>query len=259
MEEVIEEPIELFVRTTLTHDVSAVGSINQAVTETLDGYVTSEAENPLVNILRTAEQIIREYLDDKRGIRLKDLRAIPFGEETALVAEISGLRRIAAREIQDLEGLIQDRFMDTKIGFVVQQNTSDLVDLYGGMRLEFFLPKTDDQDKELIVGIAQFARDWMSERSFWLHSWSITILDGIFHFLFEVKGPNLFIDQDRAAIRQDIDRHFNREIEVYVRSEIETVVGPKDYESFTQLLDDFRQRNRNEYGVQIRESVINSR
>ena len=198
-------------------------------------------------------------MDDKRGIKLKDLRAIPFGEKTVLVAEISGLRRIAAREIQDLEGRIQDSLMDTKIRLAVQQNTSDLVDRYGGMRLEFYLPKTVDQDKELIVDIAQFARNWMSERSFSLHSWSVTTLDGIYHFLFEVKGPNLFTDQDLAAIRQDMDRNFNREIEIYVRSEIETVVGPNKYESFTQLLDDFRQRNRDEYGVQIRESIINSR
>ena len=259
VEEVVEQPIELFIRTTVTHDVSAVGSINQAVTETLDGYVTPETENPLVKILRTAEQVIREYFDEKRGIRLKDLRAIPFEDEIALVAEVSGLRRVAADEIQDLEDLIQDRLVDTKVGFVVQQNTSDLVDRSGGLRLEFYLPKTIHEEEKLIADMGQFARNWMSEKSFWLHSWSFTILDDVLHFLFEVKGPNLFTDENLAILKQDMSKHFNREIEIYVRSEIEAVVGPNDYESFTQLLDEFRQRNRDEYGVQIRESVIKAR
>ena len=259
VEEVVEQPIELFIRTTVTHDVSAVGSINQAVTETLDGYVTPETENPLVKILRTAEQVIREYFDEKRGIRLKDLRAIPFEDEIALVAEVSGLRRVAADEIQDLEDLIQDRLVDTKVGFVVQQNTSDLVDRSGGLRLEFYLPKTIHEEEKLIADMGQFARNWMSEKSFWLHSWSFTILDDVLHFLFEVKGPNLFTDENLAILKQDMSKHFNREIEIYVRSEIEAVVGPNNYESFTQLLDEFRQRNRDEYGVQIRESVIKAR
>lgn len=69
----------------------------------------------------------------------------------------------------------------------------------------------------------------------------------------------MFTDQDLAAIQQDLDKQFDIAIEFYVRSEIETVVGSKDYVSFSHLLDDFRQRNRSEYGTQIRQSVLNSR
>lgn len=256
----IDRPVELFVRTTVTHNVSAVGSINQDITESLGGYVSAKPANMRVRALRAAEQVIREYLDDQRGINLKDLRAIPFGNDMVLIAEISGIRHMALQEIEDLEERVKGRLVDTNVGFFVQQNVSDLVDHRGGIRLEFNSPEVPDpKGRELIAAIGQFAKDWMISRSFWLHAWSFTILDDVHHVLLEIKGPSLFTKEDLDIVRQDMVNHFGVDMEVFVRSEIETVVGPKEYVSFVQLLDDFRQRNRSAYGSEIRQAIVNSR
>ena len=260
LQDALKRPVELYVRTAVTHDVSSVGSVNQAINETLDGYLVAEPPNRRIAALRTAEQVIREYMDDRRGIGLKNLRLFPIGSQTALIAEVSGVRRISAEEIEDLEGRVQARLTDTNVAFAVQQDISELVDHLGGVRLEFNMPKQfSEEQREIGIGISEFVKDWMTERSFSIHSWSVTILDGIYHMLFEVKGPVLVTDKDLKALQQGIAGQFDIDTKVYVRSEIETVVGPGDYASFAELLNDFRARNRAEYGAEIRQSVIHSR
>ena len=260
LKDALDRPVELYVRTAVTHDVSAVGSVNQAINETLDGYLIREPPNPRIAALRTAEQVVREYLDDKRGIGLKNLRVFPVGTETVLIAELSGLRRISPQEIEELKGRVQQRLTDTSITFAVQQDISELVDHLGGVRLEFNSPRQFSEEEQIFsAGISEFAKNWMAKRSFSMHTWSITVLDGVYYLLFEVKGAALFTDQDLKALQQDIASEFDTDIEVYVRSEIETIVGPDNYESFAHLLNDFRARNRAAYRAEIRQSLIHSR
>ena len=98
----------------MTHDVSASGSISQFVEQTLDGISTTETGDQRLATLQTAEQIMREYLGDRRGIRLEGLNLIPSGSLMVLIAQISGVRQLAIKEIKELEALIQNQAAEGK-------------------------------------------------------------------------------------------------------------------------------------------------
>jgi uncharacterized hydrophobic protein (TIGR00271 family) len=257
------QPTRLFIRTTVTHDVSASGSISQFVEQTLDGISTTETRDQRLATLQTAEQILREYLGDRRGIRLESLNLIPFGSQMVLIAQISGVRQLASEEIKELEVLIQDQVVEgEKTQLLVQQETSELSDSLGSLRTEFTLPQslhTPVEVTDLIKSIAVFARDWLDGRDYWLHGWSITILDDVYHLLLEVRGVVLFGSEERNALKGELASAFDVPVEVYVRSQLDTVIGPGGNISFPDLLDDFRRRNRAAYGDEIKRSIIESR
>jgi hypothetical protein len=261
--ESIGQPTRLFIRTTVTHDVSASGSISQFVEQTLDGISTTETGDKRLATLQTAEQILREYLGERRGIRLESLNLMPSGPLLILIAQISGVRQLAIEEIKELEILIQNQAAEGKdTRLLVQQATSELTDSMGSLRTEFTMPQSGYMSVEVtdkMKSIAVFARDWLDRRGYWLHGWSITILDDVYHLLLEVRGAKLFDSEQREAIKQELASAFDAPVEVYVRSQLDTVVGPGGHIAFPDLLDDFRRRNRAVYGDAIKRSIIEAR
>ena len=261
--EITGQPTRLFIRTTVTHDVSASGSINQFVEQTLDGISTTETGDLRLATLQTAEQILREYLGERRGIRLESLNLIPSGPLMILIAQISGVRQLASGEIKELEILIQNQAAEGKsTRLLVQQEISELSDSLGSLRTEFTMPQSGDMPVEVtdkMKSIAVFARNWLESRDYWLHGWSITILDDDYHLLLEVRGTELFDGEEREAIKRELASAFDEPVEVYVRTQLDTVIGPRGNISFPDLLDDFRQRNRAAYGDEIKRSIIESR
>ncbi|MEA3301960.1 MAG: DUF389 domain-containing protein [Pseudomonadota bacterium] len=261
--EITGQPTRLFIRTTVTHDVSASGSINQFVEQTLDGISTTETGDLRLATLQSAEQIMREYLGERRGIRLESLNLIPSGPLMILIAQISGVRQLAIEEIKELEILIQNQVAEgKKTRLLVQQEISELSDSLGSLRTEFTMPQSGDLPVEVtdkMKSIAVFARTWLESRDYWLHGWSITILDDDYHLLLEVRGTELFDSEQRQAIKQELANEFEVSVEVYVRSQLDTVVGPGGHIAFPDLLDDFRRRNRAAYGDEIKRSIIEAR
>ena len=257
------QPTSLFIRTTVTHDVSASGSINQFVEQTLDGISTIATQDLRLITLQTAEQIIREYLGDRRGIHLEGLNLIPTDPLIALIAQISGVRQLAIEEIKELEGLIQNQVAEGNTArLLVQQETTELSDSLGVLRTEFTMPTSHHipvEVTDLMNSIALFARDWLDSKGYRLHGWSITMLDDVYHLLLEVRAAVLFDSQQRQAIKRELANEFAVPVEVYVRSQLDTVVGPGGHIAFPELLDDFRRRNRSAYGDEIKRSIIEAR
>ena len=258
------QPTSLFIRTTVTHDVSASGSINQFVEQTLDGISTIATQDLRLTTLQTAEQIIREYLGDRRGIHLEGLNLIPTGPLIALIAQISGVRQLAIEEIKELEGLIQNQVAEgNKARLLVQQEMTELSDSLGVLRTEFTMPTSHHipvEVTDLMNSIALFARDWLDSTDYRLHGWSITMLDDVYHLLLEVRAAVLFDSEQRQAIKRELANEFAVPVEVYVRSQLDTVVGPPGgHIAFPDLLDDFRRRNRAAYGDEIKRSIIEAR
>lgn len=229
--EITGQPTRLSIRTTVTHDVSASGPIRQFVEQMLYGISTAETQDQRQAILQTAEQILREYLGDRRGIRLESLNLIPFGSQKVLMAQISGVRQLASNEIKELEVLIQEQLAEgKKTQLLVQQEISELTDSMGSLRTEITLPQSRHTPVEvtaLIKSIALFAWDWLDGRGYWLHSWSITILDDVYHLLLEVRGVALFDSEQRDALKRELASAFDAPVEVYVRTQLDTVVGPR--------------------------------
>jgi uncharacterized hydrophobic protein (TIGR00271 family) len=250
--EITNQPTQLHVRTAITYRVSAQGSINRPIVQTLDGFQIRERAAPGVELLQPAEQVIREYLEEKL-IRLTYLRLFPFTEKYILLAELEGTRPLSLNEIRELERRINDQSdIHAELHLLIQFSRSELRDRSGRLRIEFDLPRIETRE-ELVLseGITQAAREWLKTRGYWLHSSSFTILDGTYNFLLEIYGRDLLGFEQRQELKERLLLDFDVPLELYVRSELEAVVGPDGNVPLPELLDTFRERNEAEYQDQL--------
>ena len=75
----------------------------------------------------------------------------------------------------------------------------------------------------------------------------------------ELKGPRLFSNEDYAELKSDLNGAFDVPMDVYVRSELESVLGPEGEVSLPDLLDDYRKRNREAYPEETRRLIEETR
>jgi uncharacterized hydrophobic protein (TIGR00271 family) len=249
---ITNQPTSLYVKTAITHRVSAQGSFNRRIVHTLDGIRMRERTAPGVEFLEPAEQVIREYLEEKL-IRLTHLKLFPFKEQYILFANLDGIRPLSLKEIRELERRINDQpDIHTSLHLLTQFSKSELRGRSGRIRIEFDLPRIETGE-ELVLreGMIQAAREWLKTRGYWLHSSSFTILDGTYNFLLEIYGQHLLGSEQRQELKERLFLDFDVPLELYVRSEIEAVVGPDGNMPLTELLDTFRERNETEYQDQL--------
>jgi hypothetical protein len=136
LERAIGLPVELFVRTTLTKSVSASGSIDQGVAQTLDGFKRRGASSPRIRLVQRAEQLVREFLGDRMGFELEGIETFPWGEGLAVVAEVSGPRQLRNAEIAALDDRLQAEAEEPLV-FGVTQAHVDVRTRQGSVRFEF--------------------------------------------------------------------------------------------------------------------------
>ena len=260
LEDRVGEPIELFVRTTVTHDVSASGSMHQAVAESLDGWsVPRDAVDPRVTLLQKAEQVLREHLDEKVGLHLETVEVYPTGTTMVLVAEIAGPRELRGREIEALERQLGEAIPGVPVQLFVRQESTTLRDRLGFVRVEFTHPTTSTELMEVEERFREFVGEWLSERQFRMHACSMTRLDGVNHYLLEVTGPRLFSKEDYAALKASIDAALDFPVTLYVRSEPESVLGVDGEQSLPRLLEEYQRRNQEAFQEERRRLIEEAR
>ena len=258
--EVAGKPVELHIRTSVTHDVSATGSIHQTMVETLDGFFVSKEPDQRIRTLQTAEQVIREYFDEKLSFHLESMQAYPAATKMNLVAEIAGARHLNGQEIGELERLIQEQLAIVPIRLLVREETKILRDKVGNVRTEFDMPRNPTVEEQAAIdSIVDLARSRLSGTTYWLYSWSVTILEGVYHILLEVKGPTLFSHEDLHALLRDLADAIDVPVEIYVRSVPEAVVGSQGYTSFEELLSHYLERNQTAYPDEMRQLILEGR
>lgn len=109
LESELKIPVELFVRSTPSNDISATGSINQVLTETLDGFFVSHESNPRIVLKKAAEQTIREYLDTQPALDLRDMHLMPLYGKELIVASVLGAADMSAKQVRNLELKLRER------------------------------------------------------------------------------------------------------------------------------------------------------
>ncbi|MBT8363966.1 MAG: TIGR00341 family protein, partial [Deltaproteobacteria bacterium] len=135
MEEALENelnsPVELFVRSTLSEDVSSTGSINQVLTETLDGFFVGRKPDPRIKLIKLAEQTIREYMDTKPALYVEEINLVPISGKPLILATLFGMRNLSPEEIQNLEFKIRQRTGDDTINLAIRHIDVEVHDRFG--------------------------------------------------------------------------------------------------------------------------------
>lgn len=256
LEETLGVPIDLFLRTTLTREVSSAGAFNNLVATTLDGFTLTGQSSKRARVVLVAEQIIREYLGDRISLQLEGLQSVAVGDQVALIAEVTGARRLRRGEIGELEERIQAQVTGTPVRLAVRHESTGLSDRRGAFRTELTMRRPASEHEQAVIDrIHNIARTSLREAGYRLDGWSVAPLEGTFYGLFEVKGPRLFTREELLELKGLLEAAIEEPLEIYVRSVPETVVSEEGHTSLEELLASFDERTQAAYGLETRELI----
>jgi uncharacterized hydrophobic protein (TIGR00271 family) len=129
------QPVHLFMRCSLTKDITATGSTTLRPYLSLNGKVTTAPISPDMRLLQQAEQVAREVVANRPNIILKDVQLVRFPAGPVVVVSIETSRRPAPERIKLFEQLLQERLGDPTVRVVVRMAES--VDITSKGRLLF--------------------------------------------------------------------------------------------------------------------------
>ena len=140
LEEALEMPVDLVVRTVMAKDVTPRGSRLQVKRPDFDGKFLATRPEGTEAKEAMVEQVIREYFEGEPGFELTNVEygAASKGEGLVL-AYIDTLRRLASSEIDELQNVLRGRLGDEKLEFFVRVDTSQLESNRGPVRVEWTL------------------------------------------------------------------------------------------------------------------------
>jgi uncharacterized hydrophobic protein (TIGR00271 family) len=116
----VGEPVHLFVRCSLTKDVTATGATGLLTGRNLDGKFTTDAIAPEAQMLQSAEQFVREILINFPEVTLNDIELVTLPTGPVLVVSVQMPRTPLPVGIQRLEQLLQERIGDPRTRLVVR-------------------------------------------------------------------------------------------------------------------------------------------
>jgi uncharacterized hydrophobic protein (TIGR00271 family) len=116
----VGEPVRLFVRCSLTKDVTATGATTLLTGRNLDGKFTTEALAPEAQILQSAEQLARELLIDFPEVTLNDIELVTLPTGPVVIVSVQMPRTPLPAGMQRLEKLLQERVGDPRARLVIR-------------------------------------------------------------------------------------------------------------------------------------------
>jgi uncharacterized hydrophobic protein (TIGR00271 family) len=114
------EPVHLFMRCTLTKDVTATGSTTLRPYLSLNGRVTSAPISPDMRLLQQAEQVAREVVATRPNIILRDVEMVRFATGPVIVVSIVSSRSPNPERVAQFETLLRERLDDPSVRVVVR-------------------------------------------------------------------------------------------------------------------------------------------
>ncbi len=121
------EPVRLFMRCTLTKDVTATGSTTIRPYLSLNGKVTTAPISPDMRLLQQAEQVAREVVATRPQIVLKDVELVNLPTGPVVVVSIESARPPSPARIALFEAFLRERLGEQSVRVVVR--TAESVDI----------------------------------------------------------------------------------------------------------------------------------
>jgi len=242
----IGRPIELIVHCALSSNVSALGSVKNAIEQNLDGTFAKSLGNETLKDIATTEQIIREYFSQDNALDLARVEFVPYGERRLMLAHVLGFRLLSPDEIENLQVEIQKATEDESIELIISQVDKTINTPEGAFRYGWFLGKQGTSENMEIARQMkrEIATHFERDDAFTLVTTNVTYLDDKFHFLLEVTGPELYSASNVEQLQSQLEKKFDTPLDLYAWSRVELVHGPEGPLSMKELSAHFSSRQK---------------
>jgi len=243
----IGRPIELIMHCALSSNVSALGSVKNAIEQNLDGTFAKSLGNDTLKDIATTEQIIREYISSDNALDLGRVEFVPYGEKRRLMlAHVFGIRPLSSEEIENLQAEIWKATKDDSIELIISHSEKTINTPEGVFRYGWFLGKQGTPEN--LERVRQMKADIVAyfdrETGFSLVNTNVTYLDDRFHFLLEIAGPELYPSPKIKQLQSQLEQKFSDKVDLYAWSRIEVVHGPEGALSMKELSTYFSSRQK---------------
>lgn len=240
LENELKEPVKLFVRSTISRDVSSTGSTNQILAESLDGFFVGHKSDPRITLIKESEQTIREYIETQVGLYLENINLISIGGKPVVLATISGARKISSEEIEKLEFEIRKSTKNDTLDLIVRQIDLNLYDRWGKFYFEWATYQNFTPEQEMnFIKIKDFLKTEFNKSDYFLGHSDVSIREGIYHVLVELTGRKIYSHAELVELRKKLLKITGKQVQVYVRSKPEVVVTQIGDSSFDKIQDKF--------------------
>ncbi|MFC1833000.1 hypothetical protein ACFL0S_13455, partial [Thermodesulfobacteriota bacterium] len=243
----IGRPVELIMHCALSSNVSALGSVKNAIEQNLDGTFAKSLGNDTLKDIATTEQIIREYFSSDNALDLGRVEFVHFGEKRRLMlAHVFGFRPLAPEEIEKLQAEIWKATKDDSIELIISHSEKTINTPEGVFRYGWFLGKQGTPEN--LERVRQMKADIVAyfdrENDFTLVNTNVTYLDDKFHFLLEIAGLELYPSPKIKELQSRLEQKFSDKVDLYAWSRIEVVHGPEGALSMKELSAQFSSRQK---------------
>jgi len=118
------ESVRLFMRCSITKDVSATGSTNIHPYLNLDGKVTEIQSSSSMRMLQQAEQVAREVASARPSLQFLGIELVDLVSGPALIVAIQSSHEPLPEEVARFEKLVQDRLHEPTMRVVIRRTTT---------------------------------------------------------------------------------------------------------------------------------------
>ena len=129
------EAVRLFMRCTLTKDITATGSTTLRPYLSLNGKVTTAPVSPDMRLLQQAEQVAREVVATRPNIILKDVELVNLAAGPVVVVSIESPRAPTPARIRQFEDILRERLGEQSVRVIIR--VAESVDITSKGRVLF--------------------------------------------------------------------------------------------------------------------------
>ena len=223
----------LIMRCFITKDISSTGSTSGIVARNLDGEFISTKLHPNVKRIQIAEQVLREMLENYKGLYLDldNLNLVQLPQGAVVVASIQSGRTLTPLEVSGFEKAIQERLGDENVRLLIRSD--DLTDVSSKGRVLYGKAHFGGLTKEERTTGERLEREMKTEITRLQNMFAPNIDavpgDGQWLIRAEVVGPRVLRPAEVRLMEERVARNTGKKVDLHVWSRVELMVNGKDY------------------------------
>jgi uncharacterized hydrophobic protein (TIGR00271 family) len=223
-------PVRLFMRCTLTKDVTATGSTTLRPYLSLNGEVTTAPISPDMRLLQLAEQVAREVVATRPNIVLKDVQLVNFATGPVIVVSIESSRAPNLEQVARFEALLRERLGEQSVRVMVRVAESVDTTSKGRVLLgDAHFPTSEDEARRQRT-VEETVRANLQR----LPSTFVTAVDALhgesgWTVRADVAAPRVLGTNDVRSVEERAAKAIGEPVDLTVRARTDVLVTGKQY------------------------------
>jgi len=226
------EPVRLFMRCSVTKDVSATGSTNVRPYLNLNGQVTEAPLVPEMQMLQQAEQVAREVASSRPDLQITDVDLVHLPSGPVFVISILSTREPTPDEVGRFETALRQRLGEPSARVVARRTTSTDVTSKGRILLgeaHFGTGDAADEDRRRAVEAA-VRGNIEAVPNLFVAALDAVRRDGAWTVRAEVVGPRVPAPEEVRVIEERSAKAAGAPVKLSVWARVELQVTGDRYE-----------------------------